>query len=103
MQSDPGAPGPHWSGVLLWPLLDQAGWVDLPGRKTHMQHVIMARGRDGYTVALSLAELDPNFEGKQVMVATARDGKPLGGLELIVPGDKRPARRVHDLQAIEVE
>ena len=63
----------------------------------------MARGRDGYTVALSIAELDPSLEGKQVLIATARDGKPLGGLELIVPGDKRAARQVHDLLAIEVQ
>ena len=101
--SDLAAPGPHWTAVLLWPLLDQAGWVDQPGRKTHLQHVILARGRDGYTVALSIGELDPAFEGKQVLIATGRDGKALGSLDLVVPGDRRHARWVHDLQAIEVQ
>lgn len=92
-------PPAHVSGALLWPLLDQAGWVDKPGRKTRLQHVILARGRDGYAVALSIAEIDPNLEGKQVLVATAKDGT----LELVVPGDKRAARRVHDLVALDVE
>ena len=101
--SGQAAPGPHWTGVLLWPLLDQAGWVDQPGRKTHLQHVILARGRDGYGVALSIGELDPAFEGKQVLIATGRDGKALGSLELGGPGDRRHARWVHDLQAIEVQ
>lgn len=91
------------TGVLLWPLLDAAGWIDAPGRKTHMQHVILAHGRDGYAVALSIAEIDPNFEGKAVLIQTGRDGKPADRLDLFVPGDKRAARRVHDLIGIEVQ
>ncbi len=97
------ADGSHFTGMLLWPLLNQAGWVDAPGRKTHLQHVILAHGRDGYTVALSIGELDPNFAGKAILVATAHDGKPLKGFELFVPGDSKAGRRVHDLVAIEVQ
>ena len=96
-------PGAHVAGVLLWTLLDQAGWVDQPGRKTHLQHVIMAHGRDGYVVALSIGEVDPALEGKAVMVTTERDGKPADRLDLFVPGDKRAARHVHDLIGVEVE
>ena len=99
----PDAGTTKFTGVLLWPLLDAAGWVDLPGRKTHLQHVILARGRDGYAVALSIAELDPGFEGKQVIVATSQDGKALDAPELVVPGDRRAGRRVHDLVGIEVQ
>jgi hypothetical protein len=99
--ADPG--GAHVTGVRLWPLLDQAGWLDQPGHKTHLQHVILARGRDGYTVALSIAELDPGFEGKQVLLAMPKEGKTAGQLELFVPGDKRQGRRVHDLVAIDVQ
>jgi hypothetical protein len=99
----PDAPKTVFGGALLWPLLDGAGWVDAPGRKTHLQHVIFARGRDGYAVALSIAELDPAFEGKQVLIATTQDGKPLASPELVVPGDRRAGRRVHDLIGIEVQ
>jgi len=99
----PDAPKTTFGGALLWPLLDGAGWVDAPGRKTHLQHVIFARGRDGYAVALSIAELDPAFEGKQVLIATTQDGKPLAAPELVVPGDRRAGRRVHDLIGIEVQ
>jgi len=99
----PDAPKTTFGGALLWPLLDGAGWVDAPGRKTHLQHVIFARGRDGYAVALSIAELDPAFEGKQVLIATTQDGKPLATPELVVPGDRRAGRRVHDLIGIEVQ
>ena len=37
-------------------------------------------GADGYVVALAVGELDPEFEGKSVLVAYARDGKPTPGL-----------------------
>jgi hypothetical protein len=102
----PGKPGEapaHVSGVLVWSLLDQAGWQDLPGRKTHLQHTVLARGRDGYSVALSIGEIDPALEGKAVLVVTDRDGKPADRLDLFVPGDKRAARRIHDLVALDVQ
>ena len=92
-----------YTGVLLWTLLDHASLVDEPGRKTHLRHTILARGTDDYTVALGLGEVDPNFEGKPVIVALARNGKPMPSLELIVPGDKHAGRDVHDLDAIRVD
>jgi hypothetical protein len=101
--SKPGAPATKFTGALLWPLLESAGWVDLPGRKMHLQHVIMVRGADGYTVALSIAEIDPAFEGKPVIIAGTQDGKPLASPELVVPGDHRAGRRVHDVVAIDVQ
>ncbi len=103
LPAKPGQPAPHLSGVLLWTLLDQAGWSDLPGRKTHLQHVVLARGRDGYAVAVSIGEIDPALEGKQVLVLTQRDGKTLPALELAVPGDHKAARRVKDLVALEIQ
>jgi hypothetical protein len=99
----PGAPQVKFAGALLWPLLESAGWVDLPGRKTHLQHVILVRGGDGYVVALSIAEIDPAFEGKPVIIAATQDGKPLAAPELVVPGDHRAGRRVHDVVGIEVQ
>lgn len=56
---------------------------------------VVATGMDGYSVVLSLAEVDPDFRAGQVIVADSRDVKPLGKsrpYQLIVPDDKRPAR-----------
>ena len=91
-----------FTGALLWPLITAAGPMDEPGKRTFLQHTVLARGQDGYAVALAIGELDPNFEGKQVLVAYAEDGKPLPGLRLVVPADARGGRGVRDLVAIEV-
>ncbi len=67
---------------------------------------VIARGSDGYAVLLSLAEVDPAFHSGDVIVADARDGKPLdknGPMQLVVSEDKRPARWVRNLVAIEVK
>ncbi len=101
--SKSGATPVKFTGALLWPLLESAGWVDAPGRKTHLQHVILVRGADGYTVAISIAEIDPAFEGKPVIIAGTQDGHALASPELVVPGDHRAGRRVHDVAGIEVQ
>lgn len=82
-----------YTGALLWPLVTQAGPVDAPGQKTHLQHLLLARGHDGYAVALSLAEIDPSFEGKQVIVAYSQDGTAMHDLRLVVPNDRTFAPR----------
>jgi DMSO/TMAO reductase YedYZ molybdopterin-dependent catalytic subunit len=96
--------GPHrsFTGVMLWTLLDQAKLVDEPGKKTHMRHVFMASGADGYTVAISIGEIAPLNEGKPVLVAYAQGGKPMDGLRLVIPGDKRSERFVKNLVSIDV-
>ena len=96
--------GPHtaYTGDLLWAMIDGAGLVDEPGGKTHLQHTIVARGQDGYAVALAVGEIDPKFEGKPVIVAYARDGQTMAGLKLVVPDDRRAGRSVKDLVSIEV-
>ena len=51
---------------------------------------------DGYRVLFSLAELDPGFTDRVVILADRVSGQPLpaseGPYRLIVPGEKRPAR-----------
>ena len=91
-----------FTGASLWPLLSEAGMVDEPGEKTFFRHVVIAHASDGYAVAVSVGELDPNGEGKDVIIAYAEDGKPTKGLRLVVPGDHHAARSLHDLSAIEV-
>jgi len=91
-----------FTGALLWTLVTMAGPVDEPGKRTFLQHTLLARGRDGYAAALAFGELDPHFEGKQVLVAYAQDGKPLPALRLVIPADARAGRNVRDVVAIEV-
>jgi hypothetical protein len=93
-----------YSGVPLATLLAQANvplGKELRGEP--LTSYLLASGTDGYSVLLSLAEVDPNFHAGQVIVADTRDGQPLGDhgpFELIVSDDKRPARWVHNLNSI---
>jgi hypothetical protein len=95
-----------YSGVPLATLLQK---VNAPlGKELRgeaMTSYVVAVGSDGYSVVLSLAEVDPEFHPGQVLVADAREGKPLeknGPFQLIVSDDKRAARWVHNLASIEL-
>ena len=92
-----------YAGPLLWAVLDRAGAVGQKPRE-RVHQVVTVTGRDGYSVALALAELDPEFEGKAVILATQADGKPIGAgeLRLVVPGDKRAGRSVRDATKVVV-
>jgi hypothetical protein len=93
-----------YSGVPLATLLAKLGvplGKDLRGEA--LTAYVLASGTDGYTVLLSLAEVDPSFHAGQVLVADTRDGKPLtedGPFRLIVSDDQRPSRWVHNLNSI---
>ncbi|HWK45203.1 MAG TPA: molybdopterin-dependent oxidoreductase [Stellaceae bacterium] len=102
LKSEHGVQQASFTGTLLWGVIEAAQPIDEPGGRTHLQHTILARGRDGYAVALAIGELDPQFEGKQVLIAYRQDGKPTQGLRLVVPGDARAGRGVRDLVELEV-
>jgi hypothetical protein len=96
-----------YSGVPLATLLAK---LNAPlGRELHgeaMTSYLVAAGSDGYSVVLSLAEVDPSFHQGQVLVVDTRDGQALGNygpFQLIVSDDKRPARWVHNLTSITLE
>lgn len=104
---DHGGATHTYEGVALQALLAKAGVPqggDIRGKKMTL-YVLMEAG-DGYRAVFSLAELDADFSGTQVLVADTADGKPLaekeGPLRLVVPGDKRPARWVRMLKIITV-
>jgi hypothetical protein len=92
----------RWTGPSLLDVLNQAGITDAPGKRTHMRHVILARGSDGYAAALAIGEIDPKGEGKQAIIALTQDGKPLRAPRLVVPGDASLTRAVHDVVEIQV-
>jgi hypothetical protein len=96
-----------YSGVLLETLLAKANApVGKEFRKEALRTYLLASGTDGYSVLLSLAEVDSSFHAGQVIVADQHDGQSLGKygpFQLIVPGDSRPARWVHNLNSIKVQ
>jgi DMSO/TMAO reductase YedYZ molybdopterin-dependent catalytic subunit len=104
---DHGGTPHNYEGVTLQSLLAEAGvphGSDIRGKS--MAFVVVAEAGDGYRAVFSLAELDSDFTGTQVIVVNTADGKPLaekeGPLRLVVPSDKRPARWVRMLKSIKV-
>jgi hypothetical protein len=89
-------------GALLWAVLAGAGPIDDPGKNSRLRHIFLVTGSDGYSIALSDGEIDPHCENKAVILAYTEDGKPLQGIRLIVPGDRRGERAVKDVVAIAV-
>jgi hypothetical protein len=94
-------PDAHYAGPTLWSVLQQAGAIDPNFHKRVNQQVIVT-GQDGYSVTVGMGEIDPEFENKQVILATERDGKPVDAPRLAVPGDKRAGRSVRDVASIVV-
>lgn len=97
-----GAQAPSFEGPLLWTILDHAHAVDPSKHHDQVRQMVVLTGQDGYTAALALGEIAPEFEGKQVIVAERMDGKLLDHLRIIVPGDRRGGRSVHDLARVSV-
>jgi hypothetical protein len=94
----------RYTGVLLWSLIDRAGLVDEAGKNASLRHTLLITGRDGYSVALAIGELDPHYEGKSVILAYD-GGEPTASTEelrLVVPGDVHGGRSVRDVATIEV-
>ncbi|MFC4763471.1 molybdopterin-dependent oxidoreductase [Dyella koreensis] len=95
-----------WSGVGLDELLRRAGApLDKPLRGRGLARFVRVTAGDHYQAVFGLAELDPSISRTTVLLADARDGQPLtsdGPFRLVVPGDKRPARWVRGVIAIEV-
>ncbi len=63
-------------------------------RGQRMTEVLVVEAADSYRVAFALAELDPAFAARDIVLADERDGKPLdakqGPLRVVAAGDKRP-------------
>jgi hypothetical protein len=75
-------------------------------RGPRMADVLMVEAADGYRVAFALAEVDPAFAMRDIILAEKRDGKALdakeGPLRIVAPGDKRPARWVRQVTTLRV-
>ena len=93
-----GAPGGDHRGVLLWDLLRQADPVEQPVKNPGLRHTVLVTGRDGYAVAFSFGELDPDGSADAVTLLTRNNA-----LQLLVPADHTRRRNVHDVTRITVQ
>jgi hypothetical protein len=98
----------RYSGVALRDVLTQQG---VPAgeavRGKVMTRYVIVEATDGYRVLFSLPELDGSYGDRVVLIADTRDGVALdahfGPYRLIVPGEKREARWVRNVSAVDVE
>ena len=96
-----------WDGVPLIELLKSAG---APSGETlrgpALALYVRVRAADGYRAVFALGEIDPSVGGETAILADRKNGKPIddqeGPLRMIVPGDKRPARWVRQVVAIDL-
>ena len=91
-----------YTGVPVLEILNRAG-VTL-GKQLHgkdLAKFLLVSAADGYQVVFSLAELDTSFNEKEIILADKMDNKPIpanpGAFQLIVPGEKRPARSCREV------
>lgn len=99
----------RYEGVEMVEVLRMAG-VPLGDelRREKMTSYVVVESADGYKVSFTLAELDPDFSDKKVILATTRDGNALdedeGPLRLIVPDEtNRQARWVRRVAKVTVK
>jgi DMSO/TMAO reductase YedYZ molybdopterin-dependent catalytic subunit len=97
----------EYAGVPVADILKKAGaplGKEMKGRNLALG--LVASAPDGYHVLFSMAEFDPNFSDRVIILADRRDGKPLdareGPLRFVVPGDKRHARWIRGVTTLEV-
>ena len=97
----------RYEGVSLHAILVRAGVPEgnqLRGEA--LQACVLVKAADGYKVTFSLAELDPLFGDKKVILAFRRGGKELdakvGPLHLVVPDEKRQGRWVREVTELEI-
>lgn len=96
-----------FEGTPLVEILRLAGaklGEQLRGRE--MTTYLLVKAADDYQVVFALAELDPGFTDRIILLADRRDGKSLspkeGRLRIIVPGEKRQARWVRQVTTLTI-
>ena len=103
----PDGRGVTHEGVLVAEVLKRVGApLGKALRGDAVATYIVASATDGYRVVFSLAELDPEFSGSEVMIVDRTNGQPLladqGPIRLVVPKDLAGARSMRMLERIEV-
>lgn len=93
----------HYKGVLFWDVLRANKAFDGLEHNAELKKTFIVSAADGYQIAFSIGEIHPEFGNTPLILATEVDGKPMeGGWRIVVPGDKRGARAIHDITKIEL-
>src|SRR5262252_1168254 len=97
-----------YTGVPLRDILTKAGvsaGVDIRGPV--LATSVVVTGADGYRAVFAIAEIDPVFTDRVILLASQKDGSPLPEnarpFQVIVPGELRPARWVRQVVSIAVQ
>lgn len=95
-----------YKGVLLQSVLIKAGMGPVLKGKALLKYVLV-EAADGYKVIFALAELDPAFTPRRILLADKMDGAALdpaeGPLRIIVEDEKKQARCIRQVTAIRVQ
>lgn len=96
-----------FEGALLIDVLAKVGTPT--GKDIHgaeLATVVLVTAKDGYQVAIGLAEADPGTRANRIILADRVEGAPLpanaGPFQLVIEGDVRAARSARMVSAIEV-
>ncbi len=106
VQDDAGRAS-EYTGVPISRLLESAGIAlgkSISGAR--FAEYVMVRAKDGYRVLFSLAEIDPAFRERTVLICYRKDGGDLpameGPLRVVVADEKRHARWARQVDSIEI-
>jgi hypothetical protein len=91
------------SGAALTALLDKATLNVGKANNANLAHSVLITADDGYAVALSLGEIDPDYGNAVPIIATDCGGKPLDAPRLVMPNDKHGGRAVKGVVSIAVK
>lgn len=97
----------NYIGVPLLDLLAKAGApASKDIRGVELATVVLVSARDGYQVAIGLAEADPGTRADKVILADRMNGAPIpadsGPFQLVIENDLRPARSAKMVNSIEI-
>jgi hypothetical protein len=97
-----------YEGVPVVEILRRVGTPtghDIHGKS--MTLYLLVSASDGYHAVYALAELDPDFGDRHILLVDRRDGKALasneGPFRIIAPEDKRHARWVRNVTSLTVK
>lgn len=108
LRSDKGLVGTaRYTGVLLNTVIQAATPISNTSFKNDLlRQFATVAATENYQVTVSLAEILPTFGHEQILLAYAKNGKPLsrgdGAVELIVPGDTLAGRDVKNVDRVVV-
>lgn len=97
----------RYSGVTIASLLTKAGVMLGDSAKKHtVTSYIIVTAADNYKAIYTLAEIDPLFANRIIILADREDKKALplqdGPFQIIVPGEKKHGRWIRQVTGIEV-